>query len=68
MKDSLGVVLGDRKELLREMEMMKMVFKKQMHQEFAEVKDIDFINFLFEDVALLDNKSRVKQKQESPIY
>lgn len=61
------MVLGDRKDLMRELEMMKHIFKKQMMPEYSEVRDIDFNNFVIDDIAHLGDKSRIKHKQESPI-
>lgn len=47
--------------------MARLIFKKQLLTEYVEVRDIDFHNFLIDDIAQLDNKSRIKHKPNDPI-
>lgn len=58
------MVLGDRKDLLREIAMLKLIFKKQIYPSFKEVKDIDFSAFTVEDIGHLDEKPRLKMEKK----
>jgi len=58
------VVLGDRKDMMREIAMLKLIFKKQLYPSFSEVKDIDFITFTFEDIGQLNEKPRIKMEKK----
>lgn len=60
LRESLGVVLGDRKDMMREISMLKLIFKKQLYPNFKEVKEIDFGCFTVDDLEQLDEKSQLK--------